>query len=136
MARCPVVNLLRFGNRVARSGFLRPLHAAAGCSSTEPRTGFKPDRVAVVTKTTRYEFELQRYRYAGLSEEDLTQLVRNCSGRVHSRVGYTGTGSYWVILVIVLVNLVRVLVFVVLLDLNGSEHPDLEGKWSFCMFSH
>ncbi|PWA24032.1 hypothetical protein CCH79_00019131 [Gambusia affinis] len=75
MARCPVVNLLRFGNRVARSGFLRPLHAAAGCSSTEPRTGFKPDRVAVVTKTTRYEFELQRYRYAGLSEEDLTQLL-------------------------------------------------------------
>uniref|UniRef100_A0A3B5KU69 NAD kinase 2, mitochondrial n=1 Tax=Xiphophorus couchianus TaxID=32473 RepID=A0A3B5KU69_9TELE len=75
MARCPVVNLLRFGNRVARSGFLRPLHAAAGCSSTEPRTGFKPDRVAVVTKTTRYEFEQQRYRYAGLSEEDLKQLL-------------------------------------------------------------
>ncbi|XP_014881345.1 NAD kinase 2, mitochondrial-like [Poecilia latipinna] len=75
MARCPVVNLLRFGNRVARSGFLRPLHAAAGGSSTEPRTGFKPDRVAVVTKTTRYEFEQQRYRYAGLSEEDLKQLL-------------------------------------------------------------
>uniref|UniRef100_M4A8H2 NAD kinase 2, mitochondrial n=1 Tax=Xiphophorus maculatus TaxID=8083 RepID=M4A8H2_XIPMA len=75
MARCPVVNLLRFGNRVARSGFLRPLHAAAGCSSTEPRTGFKPNRVAVVTKTTRYEFEQQRYRYAGLSEEDLKQLL-------------------------------------------------------------
>ncbi|KAM4719956.1 NAD kinase 2, mitochondrial isoform 1-T1 [Anableps anableps] len=75
MARCPVVNLLWFGNRMARTGFLRPLHTAAGTSSSEPRTGFKPDKVAVVTKTTRYEFEQQRYRYAGLSEEDLKQLL-------------------------------------------------------------
>lgn len=30
----------------------------------------------MVTKTTRYEFEQQRYRYAGLSEEDFKQLVR------------------------------------------------------------
>uniref|UniRef100_A0A671LNI6 NAD kinase 2, mitochondrial n=1 Tax=Sinocyclocheilus anshuiensis TaxID=1608454 RepID=A0A671LNI6_9TELE len=37
--------------------------------------GFKPAKVAVVTKTTRYEFEQQRYRYAGLSEEDLKQLL-------------------------------------------------------------
>lgn len=29
----------------------------------------------MVTKTTRYEFEQQRYRYAGLSEEDLKQLL-------------------------------------------------------------
>ncbi|EFB19293.1 hypothetical protein PANDA_012542, partial [Ailuropoda melanoleuca] len=29
----------------------------------------------VVAKTTRYEFEQQRYRYAELSEEDLKQLV-------------------------------------------------------------
>ncbi|CAF87029.1 unnamed protein product, partial [Tetraodon nigroviridis] len=36
---------------------------------------FRPRRVAVVTKTTRYEFEQQRYRYAGLSEEDLKQLL-------------------------------------------------------------
>lgn len=40
---------------------------------------FKPEKVAVVTKTTRYEFELQRYRYAGLSEDDLKQLVCNIS---------------------------------------------------------
>lgn len=37
--------------------------------------GFRPARVAVVVKTTRYEFEQQRYRYAGLCEEDLKQLV-------------------------------------------------------------
>ncbi|XP_056181501.1 NAD kinase 2, mitochondrial isoform X1 [Falco biarmicus] len=37
--------------------------------------GFRPARVAVVVKTTRYEFEQQRYRYAGLSEEDLKQLL-------------------------------------------------------------
>ena len=38
--------------------------------------GFKPEKVAVVTKTTRYEFEQQRYRYSERSEEDLKQLVR------------------------------------------------------------
>ncbi|XP_053304099.1 NAD kinase 2, mitochondrial isoform X2 [Spea bombifrons] len=37
--------------------------------------GFRPKRVAVVTKTTRYEFELQRYRYAGLSEDELKELL-------------------------------------------------------------
>ncbi|XP_021236286.1 NAD kinase 2, mitochondrial isoform X2 [Numida meleagris] len=37
--------------------------------------GFRPARVAVVVKTTRYEFEQQRYRYAGLCEEDLKQLL-------------------------------------------------------------
>ncbi|KAA0720060.1 NAD kinase 2, mitochondrial [Triplophysa tibetana] len=37
--------------------------------------GFTPEKVAIVTKTTRYEFEQQRYRYAGLSEEDIKQLV-------------------------------------------------------------
>ncbi|XP_006000673.1 NAD kinase 2, mitochondrial isoform X2 [Latimeria chalumnae] len=36
---------------------------------------FRPSRVAVVAKTTRYEFEQQRYRCAGLSEEDLKQLL-------------------------------------------------------------
>lgn len=50
-------------------------HAAAPVRS-RPEREFKPERVAVVTKTTRYEFEQQRYRYAGLSEEDLKQLVR------------------------------------------------------------
>ncbi|XP_075698128.1 NAD kinase 2, mitochondrial isoform X2 [Rhinoderma darwinii] len=46
--------------------------------STRPSNGpggFRPDRVAVVTKTTRYEFELQRYRYAGLSEDELRELL-------------------------------------------------------------
>ena len=37
--------------------------------------GFKPEEVAVVTMTTRCEFERQRYRYSGLSEEDLNQLL-------------------------------------------------------------
>ncbi|XP_057216766.1 NAD kinase 2, mitochondrial isoform X1 [Triplophysa rosa] len=37
--------------------------------------GFTPEKVAIVTKTTRYEFEQQRYRYAGLSEEDIEQLL-------------------------------------------------------------
>ncbi|XP_068784671.1 NAD kinase 2, mitochondrial isoform X2 [Struthio camelus] len=56
--------------------------------------GFRPARVAVVAKTTRYEFEQQRYRYAGLSEEDLKQLLAlkgsNYAGllerhRIHSK---------------------------------------------------
>ncbi|XP_025954132.1 NAD kinase 2, mitochondrial-like isoform X2 [Dromaius novaehollandiae] len=60
--------------------------AAAGSGPCAPRQrgygglgaaggGFRPARVAVVAKTTRYEFEQQRYRYAGLSEEDLKQLL-------------------------------------------------------------
>ncbi|XP_049624523.1 NAD kinase 2, mitochondrial isoform X2 [Suncus etruscus] len=36
---------------------------------------FRPSRVVVVAKTTRYEFEQQRYRYAELSEDDLKQLL-------------------------------------------------------------
>ncbi|OWK57786.1 NAD kinase 2, mitochondrial [Lonchura striata] len=48
---------------------------AAPCASGAAGGGFRPSRVAVVVKTTRYEFEQQRYRYAGLSEEDLKQLV-------------------------------------------------------------
>lgn len=43
--------------------------------------GFRPERVAVVVKTTRYEFEQQRYRYAGLCEEDLKQLVSGAGSR-------------------------------------------------------
>uniref|UniRef100_A0A8C0XPV9 NAD kinase 2, mitochondrial n=1 Tax=Castor canadensis TaxID=51338 RepID=A0A8C0XPV9_CASCN len=46
----------------------------AGCGS-RPDGGFRPSRVVVVAKTTRYEFEQQRYRYAELSEEDLKQLL-------------------------------------------------------------
>lgn len=57
---------------------------AAGAAPCGPRAaggGFRPSRVAVVVKTTRYEFEQQRYRYAGLSEEDLKQLVSGGRGR-------------------------------------------------------
>ncbi|KAM9695109.1 NAD kinase 2, mitochondrial isoform 3-T3 [Trichechus inunguis] len=46
----------------------------AGCGS-RPDGGFHPSRVVVVAKTTRYEFEQQRYRYAELSEEDMKQLL-------------------------------------------------------------
>ncbi|KAL8203986.1 UNVERIFIED_CONTAM: NAD kinase 2, mitochondrial [Gekko kuhli] len=53
---------------------------SADASSARPSSkagggGFRPSRVVVVAKTTRYEFEQQRYRFAGLSEEDLKQLL-------------------------------------------------------------
>ncbi|XP_059213964.1 NAD kinase 2, mitochondrial isoform X2 [Centropristis striata] len=73
-----VVNLVCFGNRAASLLFghsRRPLHTSLCNASSQPKAGFKPEKVAVVTKTTRYEFEQQRYRYAGLSEEDLKQLL-------------------------------------------------------------
>ncbi|XP_030624250.1 NAD kinase 2, mitochondrial [Chanos chanos] len=67
----PVVTVLN-GSYCSRLGFRQ----TAACSvATQADTGFKPTKVAVVTKTTRYEFEQQRYRYAGLSEEDLKQLL-------------------------------------------------------------
>ncbi|KTG06971.1 hypothetical protein cypCar_00004384 [Cyprinus carpio] len=51
-------------------------HQSAVCKvASQAECGFKPAKVAVVTKTTRYEFEQQRYRYAGLSEEDFKQLL-------------------------------------------------------------
>ncbi|XP_050769582.1 NAD kinase 2, mitochondrial [Gymnogyps californianus] len=53
---------------------LRGLSPAARCAAAGGGV-FRPSRVAVVVKTTRYEFEQQRYRYAGLSEEDLKQLL-------------------------------------------------------------
>uniref|UniRef100_A0A667WM48 NAD kinase 2, mitochondrial n=1 Tax=Myripristis murdjan TaxID=586833 RepID=A0A667WM48_9TELE len=56
-------------------GCVRLLHTPVRITATQPHAGFKPAKVAVVTKTTRYEFEQQRYRYAGLSEEDLKQLL-------------------------------------------------------------
>uniref|UniRef100_A0A674HEY1 NAD kinase 2, mitochondrial n=1 Tax=Taeniopygia guttata TaxID=59729 RepID=A0A674HEY1_TAEGU len=69
--------------RLLAPGGLSPFAAAAGrgaagaapCASGAAGGGFRPSRVAVVVKTTRYEFEQQRYRYAGLSEEDLKQLL-------------------------------------------------------------
>lgn len=79
MTRRSVVNLVLLGNRAVsllNGNSLRPLHTSVYNTSSQPESGFKPEKVAVVTKTTRYEFEQQRYRYAGLSEEDLKQLVR------------------------------------------------------------
>ncbi|XP_054842249.1 NAD kinase 2, mitochondrial isoform X1 [Eublepharis macularius] len=55
-----------------------PRRLCADVSSEPPSKaggGFRPSRVVVVAKTTRYEFEQQRYRFAGLSEEDLKQLL-------------------------------------------------------------
>lgn len=74
-----MVNLVSFGTRAVSLVYrnsLRPLHTSVCNTSSQPKAGFKPEKVAVVTKTTRYEFEQQRYRYAGLSEEDLKHLVR------------------------------------------------------------
>ncbi|KAM4050895.1 NAD kinase 2, mitochondrial isoform 2-T2 [Anomaloglossus baeobatrachus] len=42
---------------------------------SDPGGGFRPERVAVVTKTSRYEFEQQRYRSSGLSEDELRELL-------------------------------------------------------------
>ncbi|KAJ7987127.1 hypothetical protein DPEC_G00335530 [Dallia pectoralis] len=43
--------------------------------ASHAESGFKPAKVAVVTKMTRYEFEQQRFRFSELSEEDLKQLL-------------------------------------------------------------
>lgn len=76
MALRSILNSMCLGNRAACCRFpLHPPHAPVRRASCQPRSGFKPEKVAVVTKTTRFEFELQRYRYAGLAEEDLKQLV-------------------------------------------------------------
>uniref|UniRef100_A0A6J0TRX3 NAD(+) kinase n=1 Tax=Pogona vitticeps TaxID=103695 RepID=A0A6J0TRX3_9SAUR len=53
----------------------RCLSSDVSSSGVAGGAGFRPARVVVVAKTTRYEFEQQRYRYAGLSEEDLKQLL-------------------------------------------------------------
>lgn len=77
MSRRSAVNLLSLGNRAVVGALygspLRTLHTSV-CDPSS-KGAFKPERVAVVTKTTRYEFEQQRYRYAGLSSEDLKQLL-------------------------------------------------------------
>lgn len=77
--RSLVMNLNRLGNRAVSLLYgthIRPFRTSVYNALSQPKSGFKPERVAVVTKTTRYEFEQQRYRYAGLSEEDLKQLVK------------------------------------------------------------
>ncbi|XP_060917155.1 NAD kinase 2, mitochondrial isoform X1 [Labrus mixtus] len=78
MSRRSVVNFVSLGTRAAsllHGNYHRPLHTSICNNSSLPTGGFKPEKVAVVTKTTRYEFEQQRYRYAGLSEDDLRQLL-------------------------------------------------------------
>nr|XP_057920675.1 NAD kinase 2, mitochondrial isoform X2 [Doryrhamphus excisus] len=72
MPRRSVAHLVCLGNQVAHGSLV---HTKSRNFSSKPKYGFKPGKVAVVTKTTRYEFEQQRYRYAGLSEEDLKQLL-------------------------------------------------------------
>lgn len=68
-SRNPVVAIIN------RSGRLR-FHQTDVCKDAlQADSGFRPSKVAVVTKTTRYEFEQQRYLCAGLSEENLKQLV-------------------------------------------------------------
>ncbi|XP_044513712.1 NAD kinase 2, mitochondrial isoform X2 [Gracilinanus agilis] len=57
-----------------RHGQARELEGGRG-NEGRPAGGFRPARVVVVAKTTRYEFEQQLYRYAELSEEDLKQLL-------------------------------------------------------------
>ncbi|KAM9450529.1 NAD kinase 2, mitochondrial isoform 1-T2 [Clarias gariepinus] len=67
--RNPVVAIIN------RGGSLN-FHQSSVCKdASQAKSGFKPSKVAVVTKTTRYEFEQQRYICAGLSEEDLKQLL-------------------------------------------------------------
>lgn len=83
-ARCAVVGP---GPCVPRRWGCGRLEAAGG--------GFWPARVAVVVKTTRYEFEQQRYRYAGLSEEDLKQLVSGGRGRRSQPPWALPPGSLW-----------------------------------------
>uniref|UniRef100_A0A3Q3G9I5 NAD kinase 2, mitochondrial n=1 Tax=Labrus bergylta TaxID=56723 RepID=A0A3Q3G9I5_9LABR len=78
MSRRSVVNFVSLGSRAVsllHGNYHRPLHTSICNNSSLPTGGFKPEKVAVVTKTTRYEFEQQRYRYAGLSEDDLRQLL-------------------------------------------------------------
>ncbi|KAG9354054.1 hypothetical protein JZ751_012178 [Albula glossodonta] len=78
-----LVNYLCFGSNVTSETFLKAspvsrlfmLQVGFRNFVSQSDAVFKPEKVAVVTKTTRYEFEQQRYRYAELSEEDLKQLL-------------------------------------------------------------
>ncbi|CAL8321936.1 unnamed protein product [Lota lota] len=81
MTRPSLLNFFCVGNRTidllcGRASVCR-LHSSQTMRSVASRavSGFRPSKVAVVTKTTRCEFEQQRYRFAGLSEVDLTQLL-------------------------------------------------------------
>ncbi|KAJ3605460.1 hypothetical protein NHX12_027506 [Muraenolepis orangiensis] len=83
MTRRSLLNVFCAGNRTVdllcgrTSSFACRLRSSqtTRCAASRPVSGFKPAKVAVVAKTTRYEFEQQRYRFAGLSEVDLKQLL-------------------------------------------------------------
>ncbi|XP_063310047.1 NAD kinase 2, mitochondrial isoform X1 [Pelobates fuscus] len=66
-ARCAVRNLVP---RTLPARWVSSRPSAPGGPA-----GFRPEKVAVVTKTTRYEFEQQRYLYAELSEDELKKLL-------------------------------------------------------------
>ncbi|CAB1352912.1 unnamed protein product [Coregonus sp. 'balchen'] len=74
------INFLCLGNRAVTilngsSSRLPHIQMEIRSIASQAEIGFKPAKVAVVTKMTRYEFEQQRYRFSELSEEDLKQLL-------------------------------------------------------------
>ncbi|MGH0175748.1 UNVERIFIED_CONTAM: hypothetical protein FKN15_071543 [Acipenser sinensis] len=71
----PAVSVLKWKDNVFLSVPLVRGVRNVFTNSSDGNAGFKPAKVAVVTKTTRCEFEQQRYRYSGLSEQDLKQLL-------------------------------------------------------------
>ncbi|KAL0965686.1 hypothetical protein UPYG_G00284460 [Umbra pygmaea] len=79
MTRRSFINLFCLGRRattnLARSSGRPPIQMGARNIASQAESGFKPAKVAVVTKMTRYEFEQQRYRFSELSEEDLKHLL-------------------------------------------------------------
>ncbi|KAJ8260933.1 hypothetical protein COCON_G00166560 [Conger conger] len=76
-----LLNCVSFGNTTVTFLMRRPVSCRSkvqmGIRSIVSHSGavFMPAKVAVVTKTTRYEFEQQRYRFAELSEEDMKHLL-------------------------------------------------------------
>lgn len=77
-----VLNCVCFGNTTVTFLMRRSVSGRSkvqvGIRNVVSHSGavFMPNKVAVVTKTTRYEFEQQRYRFAELSKEDMKHLVR------------------------------------------------------------
>uniref|UniRef100_A0A8C7MFP0 NAD kinase 2, mitochondrial n=1 Tax=Oncorhynchus kisutch TaxID=8019 RepID=A0A8C7MFP0_ONCKI len=70
------INCLCLGHRAVTilNGSSRHIQMEIQSIASQAEIGFKPAKVAVVTKMTRHEFEQQRYRFSELSEEDLKQL--------------------------------------------------------------
>uniref|UniRef100_A0AAZ3SC89 NAD kinase 2, mitochondrial n=1 Tax=Oncorhynchus tshawytscha TaxID=74940 RepID=A0AAZ3SC89_ONCTS len=72
------INCLCLGHRAVTilNGSSRHIQMEIQSIASQAEIGFKPAKVAVVTKMTRHEFDQQRYRFSELSEEDLKQLVK------------------------------------------------------------